>query len=319
MRRPAVRPQVEELECRTLLSAAALPPPPAAAAALASPPTTAASYTLVLKHLGQGESAQVNRQTTGVVTVTIADATGTVLATDQTTTGSTFGYQETVLVKPDPAKPPTRLRRHYDVAQVQSGGQTNALSFQGKNVIIDKQADGYHFSVKGRELTGADAKPLADEFSGTGGGTDYGNSFLPQGPVKLNQSWAINPAPLLQDLGQGGTALFGAGASGTGTLTRVYRQGGHRFGTLTVVLKLPITALPLGPLGTLAAAPGSGAVARLTFDGCIDGSLNTYSVSLDLQMNARAVVTGPSGQPLTVTIAGHASGTVASKQLPPGA
>jgi hypothetical protein len=318
MRRPTVRPQVEELESRTVLTAAAPPLPPAAGTVLASAP--AASYTLVLKDLGQGQSARVDRQTAGVVAVTVTDATGTVLRSNQTSTASILGYRETVLQMPAGGGPPTRLRRRYDAAQVQPGGQTAGLPFQGKTVVITKQADGYHFWIRGVELTDAAAKPLADEFNRVGAQTDYGKGLLPPGPVKLRQAWAVDPAPLLQDLNRGGAAVFSAaGASGTGTLTRVYRRGGHRFGTMTFVLVLPITALPLGSSGTVPALPGSGAVVRLTLDGCVDGSLSTRTLSLDLQMNARAQVATSGGQQLTVTIAGHAVGTQVNRQLPGGA
>jgi hypothetical protein len=99
VRKPVVRPHLQELEPRTALNAteASLP---GAAAGLHGRPITSPSYTIIAKDLGQGQRAQVNAQTTNALRITVADATGKVLGTRQDTTGDTFAYRETILTKP---------------------------------------------------------------------------------------------------------------------------------------------------------------------------------------------------------------------------
>jgi hypothetical protein len=162
-------------------------------------------------------------------------------------------------------------------------------------------------------------QPLADEFNGKGNQADYGKLFLPQRAVKLNRPWAINPRLLVRDLGQaGGVQFAAAGARATGTLTRVYQQGGHRFGTLNFVLNLPIASLQLGTLGTVA-TPHSAALLHLTVDGCIDGSSSTAALKFDMQMSIHAAVTTPKGRHFVVTFSDHATDAETDRELPKAA
>jgi len=319
MRKPVVRLQVEELESRTVLSTAGVSLPRVAAVAGVSPSAAATTYALVLRNLAAGHSARVDQQTSETLAVSATDARGRVVKSEQAATALAVGYKETVLSWPAGSPQPTSLRRRYDLAQSRTGSApVTTYPFQGKMVLIDKLADGYHFRIKSGELTGAAAGPLADEFNRANPQTDYARVFLPPGRVAVGQSWAVNPTPLVQDAARQGLALFGPGASGTGTLARVYRQGGHRFGTLVFLLNLPIASLPLGQFGNVPAAAGSAAVVRLTVDACIDGGVSTLSGHLDLALSARATISTVNG-PLVVTLASHYTNNQTLKELPPGA
>ncbi len=309
MRRPRRRPQVEELEARTVPSAAAL-----------AHPAAVPSYTIKLHDLGPGEKGQITDRSTDVLALQVKTASGVLFLQHRTSSGDNFAYRETVFERKPGAVLPTRLQRLYQTAQKTIDGRTSTLQYQGTLVVIVRQADGYHFTVPGGSAAANEAaQTLAAEFDAPAAPADPVKLLLPSGPVQINHPWHIDPRVFLPVVGGAGLHIGAAGASASGVLTRVYRRDGHRFGTFTLTLTLPVLTLPLGPLGSAPAARGSQAVVHVTADGCIDGSADTGTVRVDMQLTASATVPAPGGKHFVVTLTGHDTEVITHQEIPPPA
>src|SRR5205823_5472916 len=111
-----------------------------------------------------------------------------------------FLYTDTILDRPDPAKPPTKVKRFYDKAQADDvfDGKAKPRPYEGKTVLIEKKGDKYEFRIEGGAAIDADGD-LTAEFTGN----DQDNQkklFVPPGPVALNAPWKADPKALLGDL-----------------------------------------------------------------------------------------------------------------------
>jgi hypothetical protein len=254
---------------RRILSLAAL-------AALLTAPVQAGEekYTIKVKKATKGQVEQVSKDEQSKEQIKISDNNNNVLKEMDEMKGHAYVYKQTTLeVKGD--EKPTKLKRKYDKARSMSGGEMHKLAYEGKTVLIEKKGEKYTFKVEGgEELTGDDAKELDKEFNKKGelNESELEKLVLPPGPVKLNESWKVDPkviAKLLQE--EAMLKLNLEKTKATGKLTKVYRKDRRQFGVIVIHMTIVPDSMTKDGM-TFAFTPTSKMVLEMTMDGCIDGS-----------------------------------------------
>jgi hypothetical protein len=138
-------------------------------------------------------------------------------------------YVETHL--PPTAKASERLTRAYQVASETVNQQTRHRPYSGKTVTVEKVGDLYKFSVGGRELSAAEAEPIARDFAGTKGLTWA--ERLPGRPVRVGEEWTLGRDVLRAFTRRGRGPGFDPDQSVIrGKLVRVATEGGREWGKL---------------------------------------------------------------------------------------
>src|SRR4051794_23339335 len=123
------------------------------------------AYSIKFRKPADGETSLVQKSEKGDEDLKIADNNGNPLKDEAKKTEKTFVYRETVLARKGTARP-TRLKRAYQKAELTANGETKALPYQGKTLLIEKKDGKYAFHIEGGdELTGDDAKHLDEEFN----------------------------------------------------------------------------------------------------------------------------------------------------------
>jgi hypothetical protein len=284
----------------------------AALAAMLAPAQEA--YTVRLKEPGKGD---VRKNDVGRNTQTatkIMDSTGQVLHEKAVGSAQHAVYVETLLER-EPGKKPTRLRRAYEKATSWTDGKPEPMPYQGKAVLIEKKGVGYEFHVEGGEaLTGAAAKVLDREFNANDS-LELQRRILPGGPVRLEEAWKVDMAPVARDFENStGMQVDAAKATGSGRLTKVYTKDGRRYGVLAVKLEMPILAV--GVQQKIALLPGAKLVVDVTLDACIDGGAATGVLKASFVLDAAATVPGPDGKPARLTLTTRGAINESRTELP---
>jgi hypothetical protein len=253
------------------------------------------TYPIRFKDPGQGETVEINRTEESQSQVRVLDAAGKVALDRTDTKVTTFVYQETTLEK-ETDKVPTRLRRHYEKAQVQADGKTLALPYEGKSVVIEKRDGRYRFLVEGSAaLAAQDVPHLEAEFNSNRlNYLEMRRVLLPAKAVQVNDPWTIDPAPLIRDVAQadgGALTVDRAKATANGRLLAVQEKDGRRFGKVTIAAELPLTELRQGEK-RVPVQPGTKLSMAKTVEGCIDGSAVVGAMTAVIQFEAAALLEG---------------------------
>src|SRR5262249_41330080 len=141
-------------------------------------------------------------------------------------------YRETILEKPAGARLPTKLKRHYEKAEVTLDDTVTKLPYHGKTVLIEKKENGYRFSYEGgAELKDKEAALLAREFHKQETAPDFTKLYLPGQPVEVGESWKPDAAAILKEYKTvDGPQADEAKVRATARLDRVHDKDGRRFG-----------------------------------------------------------------------------------------
>jgi hypothetical protein len=265
------------------------------------------AYTIKMKENGKGDTLSVDNRETEETKVKVEGPDGKALENKEEKKTITEAYRETILEKPDADKRATRLRRHYTRARVQTGGTERILPYEGKTVLIEKKGGKYHFTVEGgQELTGKDAEQLDKEFAKQdAGGHRLEQAFLPMKAVRVNETWKIDPGPLLEDLRP--LEADKDKVVGTGKLLRAYKKDGRQFGVLAFHLEMPLRGtIPAGD-NKAQVQPGPKMVLAMKLDGCIDGTANEVAGDAALHIDLTGVLKGPDGKDYKMIIATKAT------------
>jgi hypothetical protein len=271
---------------------------------------------LKLKDSTQGETIQVEKKSTEHSTVKFNDSRGNNLQNKEENKVQHLIYQEKVVEKQAGDRKPRKLQRHYDKAEVKTGGDTRPLAYEGKTVLIEKKGNSYRFQIEGgEELTGKDAEELDHEFNRQGGdSTDFNKLMLPGKPVRVGESWSFDMAGLIRDLERSAPMQFDAArAKGSAKLVKAYQQEGRQFGVVDYRLELPMTAFKMeGQKAPI----DDGAVMVITarVDGCIDGSLNSNTAKLRMRMKGQAQLS-QGGASYTLSFDTRADGVERQQEL----
>lgn len=254
-------------------------------------------YTITLREGQPGDKTKVTKAGTEAVKYAFV-----VMGRNQTRDdkkGTKFVYAEEVVERPAGARRPTKLVRTYETAERTTDGKTEKLPYDGKKVTIELKGKKYAFTVDGEDIPPADAEDLEREFNRESEGATRHQDFMPKKPVALNEVWAVDTDIVVKSFeAQAPFRLDKDTTKVTGKLTKVYDKGGTRFGTIELVMTLPVTALKQ-PGKDLGLKPGSTITAKLDLDVCIDGTKEDGTAVSTMAVDIRADL--PNG---TLTISG---------------
>jgi hypothetical protein len=169
-------------------------------------------------------------------------------------------YTVTVLERAPGARLPRKFRRAYEKAAVRSGDTTTPLSHEGRSILFEMHNGRYLATAEGQPpLLGDDLARLAERAAPA-----FTNAILPGRPVKVGESWTIDPAAL-GDLP--GKAAVVDSARAEGKLVRIYDKDGKPFGVLELTVHRSLKAL-----GGLTFNPPGVQEKTCRLDAAIDGS-----------------------------------------------
>jgi hypothetical protein len=207
----------------------------------------------------------------------------------------TLVYLEKVLEKPAGASKATKLRRRYRQAERTANGKSQPLAYMQNTVLIERQDGSYKFRiVDGAELSGDLAKELDEEFNKKMPQLPPLASawLLPKAAVKMGESWTVDPAPFVGDLGDfEGAKLKTGKASARAKLLRTHRREGQQFGVLELYIEVPILSFA-GPRGEQMKLKKSTLVFRIVADACIDGSSFAYRLKGTMEFDLEGTLEG---------------------------
>ena len=157
--------------------------------------------------------------------------------TDVTTT--VLVYTDEVEVAPAAAKKPTKLKRTFDKATVNTNGKTAPLAVQGKTVQIEKRLDKYTFAAEGKAVDAASLAVLDAEFNKPARNVP----LLFPARAKMGDGWELDRAKIVTALGAKDLQLDKSKATGTGKFPLVEMRGERRFGAMQLEATAPVTGL----------------------------------------------------------------------------
>lgn len=197
-----------------------------------------ATYTIKIRDMQKGDKVRVVATTKQTNTISLGAKSET------TTTEESYEYVQTTWEMPAGAREATRATREYKVARATDPtGKQRDLPIAGKTVEIELKNGKYAFTVAGKALTDAEAGRLATEFrKAEKSNKSILSLFMPKGPVKLNEPWAVDTAAVKELAGAGG-AVFDASSAITGKLTKAYTKDGQQWGTVEFTMNLVVTGL----------------------------------------------------------------------------
>ena len=275
----------------------------------AAPLRTEDAYSITVKKAGQGDVTKQDKRETETSSVKVEGPDGKALQDQKQERTVTEAYKESILAK-EKGKKATKLRREYSKAVVKVGKNETTLPYQGKTVLIEKKDGKYHFQIEGGdELTGKDAELLSKSFS-AGGEDDVSEEldkiFLPQKPVKVDETWKIEPDALVKAFSKDPKQPFPVDKSkvaGTGKLVRAYKKDGKQYGVLDVKVDLPLKGdFPLVPGQSAPIQAGSKMTLHVEVDACIDGSCSDAVADTTMEADIVATIKGPDGKQYKMTL-----------------
>lgn len=236
-----------------------------------------ASYTIKIREEQVGEKYDVTSSDTASNDITIGTNN------DKSVQQSKFEYTIHILEMSAGTKLPAKMTRTYKVAQRTDPKtkQLTALPFEGKTVTIEKKGAEYQFSIDGKRMSAADALILTAEFRNP----EKGNiaALLPKQPVKVGESWAMDPQTAKTIFGGPGSNVDVAQSKFNCKLARAYTKDGKQWGAIAFDFELVI-ADAKGKTGGSGTAKVEG-----TFDTVIDGSAREGTMN----GTVKGTLTGP--------------------------
>jgi len=247
-------------------------------------------HTIKLKKSAQGDSAVVEKIEAETNTTKLTDKDNKEQDFSQPKKETKVVYRETILEKKADARIGTKVKRHYEVATVTTGGKTTTLPYQGKTVLIEKKEGDYHFTIEGGdELKKEDAALLRKEFNKKKESEpDLEKVMLPKGPIAVGETWQMDKDAIAKEIRSSGEPLEidESGIKGTGKLLKVYEKDGRQFGVMRMELTFPIKSVK-GLDIEKGAATASG-----DMDVCIDGSAHLGTVNGVFEFAFRGKISG---------------------------
>jgi hypothetical protein len=274
-------------------------------------------YTIKLKELGTGDSARVEiKDTTAFKLAITGDKDKPPAPPKEFKSTKHLLYTDTVLERPDPLRPPTKVKRVYDKAVTEGDPGTpgdKTRPYHGKTLLIEKKGDKYEYRIDGGEAIPGDVE-LNNEFTNAEQARQK-KVFVPPGPVALNQMWQVDAKALLGEADKT-DALQVLKSAGTAQLVKVYKKDGRLYGVIDVKLEIEFKLSPKGPKEGEGTTSENKGVMKLTFDGCIDGTFAEGRISGTAEFSGTTTVRLPNAPAMTSTASGSSVIDDAWKELP---
>src|SRR5262245_35924116 len=255
------------------------------------------------KDLGPGGTVLVEkRDIVKARSKLVAAKTDEAVEDNQQAKVTTFKFRETMLERAPSDKDATRLRRHYETAQVKEAGEPMSLPLEGKTVLIEKLDDKCRFRFEeGRELTPAESEELTDEFQNSAKPRLDLDELVSRETVLLGETYKINPKLLVKVF----TPLVGPKTinefqpKGEWKLVRAYRKDDRQYGALELRITLPLQELTSfiktktkQPGEKLFMRPGAALRILMTVEGCIDAGTVDLTTKTNMFLDGAAEVPG---------------------------
>lgn len=252
-----------------------------------------------IKTTGEGDSVLVSKNGKVTSKIKITDGQGNVIIDQSIVEAEKADFKETILQR-DGTKTPTKLERAYAKAEKSKDDNTTDLELAGKTVVIEKTAGKYAFAFKGSDaVTGQALIALTKEFAKkTDNEAEIEKLVMPKNPVKPGESWKLDLAPIVKEIGKSGDGeieMDAATATGTGTLTKYYKkEDGKLFGVMQFKLDIPVKTIGKGP-GLMKFDGAAKMVLDLNLDVCIDGTAEAGTMKMKMVLAGNATLAGLPG------------------------
>jgi hypothetical protein len=264
------------------------------------------AYPIAIKEAGKGDVRLSDVSQNTVSSTKIVNLTNNQLLQEKATSnGQHCVYRETVLDRQAGQRQSTRLRRDYQKAVVWTDGKPSVLSCQGKGVLIEKKEGVYRFSVEGGALREDEAARLLDREFNREDDLDLQRLILPGRPVRLDETWTIDMAPVARAWQSTTAMAIAARSTGTGRLAKVYRKDDRLFGVMAFRLEMPIASL--GVEKSVRPDTGARVLMDVTLDCCIDGSSSSGTLRASFWVDGTATVPAGDGQQARLTFSTRGS------------
>jgi len=251
------------------------------------------SYTLKFKESAKGDTARVKKVDTELQQFNLVDNTGKMLDGKDEKNVSTMMYTETILDKPDAKKPPTRVKRVYEKAELTANGITTILPMQGKTVLIERKDNKYIYTYEGGGAVGdAETKLLDKEFAEENPkGSDFSKKFLPSDTMKIGQEVKRPARELAKEFGldEKTFVIDFDKATASVTLAKIYKKNGSDHGDIVFKVALPITAMKVPGLD-IKFKPGAVFLIEFTIAACVDGTASDAAMKISAGLNGEASI-----------------------------
>jgi hypothetical protein len=281
------------------------------------------AYIIKIKEVNKGDEFLVDRRETEQTHVQVLDPDGKALQDKEDKNSTTFVFRETVLDKPEGQGRATRLRRHYEKAQVTKNEVFQALPYQGKTLLIERKDGKYRFQIEGGEvLTGKDAEALDEEFTKDNDREEreFMKALFPSKAVRVNDSWKFDPQLILKSLEKelkGEVAVETAKPLAMGKLLKAYKKDGQQFGVFEFRLELPLKGkLPLDKDNKAVLQPGARLTTVVKADICINDKSLTGSDEMSRRFEATALFKAPDNKEYKLIITTRSVLKTATRELP---
>ena len=269
-------------------------------------------YTIKLKEVGIGDTLRTeSKETTVTKSQTIGEKDKQPGKTTEEKLTRDLLFLETVVERPAAQKMPTKIKRVYEKATLTpfmggAAGDAKPQAYHGKTVLIEKKQAGYVFRIEGGDAF--KDSTLDNEFNG-GQQESHKRLFLPSQPVAVGDTWKVDTAPLLHGFKQDEKVTVKK-AEGTGKLVKVYKKDGRQFGVIetAIAMEFTVEVKEADPKtkGTLSAAQKL--TMKVTFDGCVDGTLAEGRVDSSSEYHSTSVFRAPDNPAVTFVTSGTTTG-----------
>jgi hypothetical protein len=177
---------------------------------------------------------------------------------------------------------PKRFKRTYRRAVEKIGDRIKLQSYQDRTVVFELVGDKYEAQAVGEPpLPPEDLATLARKISKQ----DQIAAFLPQGSVKIGESWPIN-LPKFAQMIAGGGEVDVASSTGEGKLVEVReRADGRFFGAIKLDLKVAVKNMR-----GMQFTPPAILEYKATLDTAIDGSTTMGTLALTGKLSGKGFV-----------------------------
>jgi hypothetical protein len=257
------------------------------------------SYTLKFKEPGEGERYEQKSSESKSTNVQGVDAKGKEVFVQNVNQGMQTIFNATVLKRASDQEPPNLEKRMYEKAFQYKDKDLRAMSYEGKTVLVEKRGGGFHINQEGGgPLTDDDAVRLAEGFNKSGSKRSNPADLLPKYPLKVDESWDLDVQVLAKAFNTDELVIAWPQGKYVGKLLRMYRKDNRQYGVLEFSLEMPIkSAKGFGKELTLVSGK---LVAKIVFDGCLDGTSCAHSAKM--QLNGEFALTGQvNGTQINVT------------------
>jgi hypothetical protein len=226
-------------------------------------------------------------------------------------------YTEHVLERPDMGKPPTRLKRVYDKAEMRGakgpdGKEQPQLPYHNQTLLIEKNGQRYEFRIEFGPAV-MDEPNLEAEFNGVDLETQK-RLFLPPGPVAAGKTWSIDAKQLLHGFDKTAQVTVGK-AEGSGKLVKVYDSDGRKYGVVECTIELAFKDTSRDDKAKGELTTDQSLKLKITFDGCIDGTFADGRVTMTSEYSGTTVFRGADQPAVTTTSIGSSTTANTWKEL----